>query len=47
MVWDIAEYIEVTHRLVKELNDENKILHQRLQAVELILTRLISKEPVK
>ena len=47
VVWSIVDYLDQAEELIKNLSDENKLLHKRLQMIELVLTRLVSKEPIR
>jgi len=47
IVWDLIDYTDRIEEIIKNLSTENKLLHERLKLVELVLSRLVSKEPIK
>ena len=47
IVWDLVEYTDKIEEIVKNLSVENSLLHKRLQLIELLLTKLVSKEPIR
>jgi len=47
IIWETVTYLDQIHQALKELAIENKNLHERLKYVELVLSRLVSKQPIK
>ena len=47
VVWSIVDYLDQAEELIKNLSAENKLLHKRLEVIELVLSKLVSKEPIR